>query len=145
MPDTEGLIRRNHKGQFIAGNISRNGGRPIGERQGLSDAFIRDLRKQWDKSGSRILELLAKKQPLDFAKLVSRLLPREMAIQAETRSLRVVAIRMIGVDKDDDDETDVHNPITLDQQKPALQLPNSSEPIEDGVILSENDEKGEKR
>jgi hypothetical protein len=72
---------KNHRdpetGQFLVGH-SGNGGRPRGSRNRLGEAFLEDLRKQWEISGAQALERMAQHDATGFVKVVASVLPKEV-------------------------------------------------------------------
>jgi len=73
-PDMTG--RDDETGQFLKG-YSR-GGRPLGSRNKLSEAFLQDLHAQWLKSGATALRAVADTDPVAFTKLVAGVLPAKV-------------------------------------------------------------------
>jgi len=68
---------RTANGRFAAGNRLTTG-RPRGARNKIAQAFLRDLEREWLKSGRKALEKCAASDPVAFTKLVGNLLPREV-------------------------------------------------------------------
>jgi hypothetical protein len=66
------------KGQ--SGNPSGLPGRPLGSRHKLSEAFIRDVAVEWERSGKIVLSRMVKDNPVQFAQLAAGLLPKESAV-----------------------------------------------------------------
>jgi hypothetical protein len=64
------------KFQFEKGR-AKTGGRQKGTRNKLSEKFVRDLHREWQRSGEATLKILAKENPEALAKLASSLVPRE--------------------------------------------------------------------
>jgi hypothetical protein len=64
------------KYQFEKGR-EKTGGRQKGTRNKLSEKFVRDLHREWQRSGEAALKILAKENPEALAKLASSLVPRE--------------------------------------------------------------------
>jgi hypothetical protein len=62
--------------QFQKGR-AKTGGRKPGVRNRLSERFVRDLQREWQRSGEATLKILAKENPEALAKLASSLVPRE--------------------------------------------------------------------
>jgi hypothetical protein len=69
------------KGQ--SGNPSGLPGRPLGSRHKLSEAFIRDVASEWERSGKIVLQRMVKDNPVQFAQLAAGLLPKESAIDVK--------------------------------------------------------------
>jgi len=62
------------KFQFQKG-MAKTGGRQKGTRNKLSEAFLRDLHAEWERSGQATLKILAVEQPAALAALVAKVLP----------------------------------------------------------------------
>jgi hypothetical protein len=62
-------------GRFLPGNAG-NGGRKLGQRNKLGEAFLEDLRDAWNEHGAMALARCAKDEPGTFCKIVSSLLPK---------------------------------------------------------------------
>jgi hypothetical protein len=67
-------LRPWHQGQ--TGNPN---GRPTA-RSRLTERFIADVSTTWEQHGSKILQGMATKEPVKFADLCSRLIPRDMEV-----------------------------------------------------------------
>jgi hypothetical protein len=52
------------------------GGRAKGTRNKISEAFLRDLHAEWERSGAATLKILAVENPAAFAALAVRVLPQ---------------------------------------------------------------------
>jgi hypothetical protein len=64
------------KFQFQKGMEKTPGsGRQKGTRNKLSEAFLRDLHTEWQRSGQAVLKILAVEQPAALAALVAKTLP----------------------------------------------------------------------
>jgi hypothetical protein len=63
-------------GQFLKG-YSR-GGRPRGSRSKLSEEFLAALHAEFERCGAKVLRQVAETDPVQFAKLVAGILPREL-------------------------------------------------------------------
>jgi hypothetical protein len=72
-------------------------GRKVGTRNKLSEAFLRDLHSEWERSGPTALKVLAVENPEALAKLAAGLLPKQQEI--EMPSLIVVST---GVPRNED-------------------------------------------
>src|SRR5215472_9072442 len=67
----------------------KTGGRAKGTRNKISEAFLKDLHAEWERSGPAVLKIMAVEHPSEFAKLTGTLLPKQQEIDAP--SLIVVA------------------------------------------------------
>ena len=61
--------------QFQKG-MEKTGGRAKGTRNKISEAFLKDLHAEWERSGQATLKILAVEQPAAFAHLVAKVLPQ---------------------------------------------------------------------
>lgn len=73
-PDVSG--RSDVTGQFLKG-FSR-GGRPKGNRNRLGEAFLMDLREEWERTGAKALKQVAETNPEAFVKITASILPKEL-------------------------------------------------------------------
>jgi hypothetical protein len=55
-------------------------GRVKGTRNKISEAFLKDLALEWEKSGPDALKVMAKEDCSGFVKVVAALLPKELDI-----------------------------------------------------------------
>jgi len=56
--------------------MEKIGGRQKGVRNKISEAFLRDLHAEWERSGQATLKILAVENPAAFAHLVAKILPQ---------------------------------------------------------------------
>jgi hypothetical protein len=68
--------RDGETGQFVLGH--RGPGRPRGNRNRLGEAFLMDLREEWERSGAKALQLLSQTDPGAFCKITASILPKEL-------------------------------------------------------------------
>jgi hypothetical protein len=66
-------------GRFVSGNIG--GGRPKGSRNKLGEQFLEDLQSLWVKEGATCLKEARDEKPMEFAKMVAGLLPKELLVR----------------------------------------------------------------
>ena len=59
-----------------------NPGKPKGARSHLGENFLKDVRALWAEQGKAILDKCAQTEPMQTAKMVAGLLPREFLVQA---------------------------------------------------------------
>jgi hypothetical protein len=81
-------VERAKNGTFVRGHVGF-GGRKLGSRNRLAESFLADLQKQWMKSGKRALERTAELDPVQFCKIVSGLLPRQMLAEVMVNTTNV--------------------------------------------------------
>jgi len=72
-------VERTKTGQFVKGH-ARIGGRGIGARNKLSEAFLQDLHKTWLKRGRKVLDQVAQQHPETFLRVCATVLPKAMEI-----------------------------------------------------------------
>src|SRR5215813_10950799 len=56
-------------------------GRPLGIRNKVSKRFLEDVYQAWQKHGPEVLDYLGKRKPVEFARLVAGVLPRELIFE----------------------------------------------------------------
>jgi hypothetical protein len=56
--------------------MGKIGGRQKGTRNKLSEAFIRDLHDEWERSGPAVLRILAVENPAALAAIVAKTIPQ---------------------------------------------------------------------
>lgn len=69
---------KDENGRFAAGNCG--GGRPIGGRAKLSEAFLADLLEDWQAHGKEVIAQVRAEKPEVYLKIVSGLLPKDLNI-----------------------------------------------------------------
>jgi len=69
--------------QFTKG-MTKLGGRQRGVRNKLSHAFLSDLMEEWTEHGKETLRIARVERPVEFAKMVAGLLPREFELEINT-------------------------------------------------------------
>ena len=82
------ILKDEKTGRFLTGN--NGGGRTKGARNRLGEEFVGDLYAAWQEHGRKALETSATKEPAQFCKLVSNLLPREVV----TAQLTATAVHL---------------------------------------------------
>lgn len=68
---------RRPNGTFLPGQ----GGRPKGSRNKLGEQFLDDLQSLWATEGAACLKEARDDKPMEFAKMVAGLLPKELLIR----------------------------------------------------------------
>jgi hypothetical protein len=63
------------KFQFQKG-MQKIGGRQKGTRNKLSEAFLKDLHAEWERSGAATLKILAVENPAALAAIVAKVIPQ---------------------------------------------------------------------
>jgi hypothetical protein len=72
-------VERNKTGQFVKGH-GRIGGRKVGSRNKLSEAFLADLHRTWLKHGKKVLDRVAEQNPETFLRVCATVLPKVMEV-----------------------------------------------------------------
>lgn len=72
-------VERSKGGQFAKGHKGY-GGRKVGSRNKLSEAFLADLHKTWVKRGRKVLDQVAQQHPETFLRVCATVLPKAMEI-----------------------------------------------------------------
>lgn len=67
------------------GQSGNPNGRPIGARQKIAEAIIRDIAVEWERSGAQVLERMARDEPAKFAQLAAGLIPKEALLTVAQR------------------------------------------------------------
>ncbi len=78
--DSDGPRRRGPGRPFPAGTSGNPAGRPKGARNRLGEAFLDDLRALWETDGEACLREALREKPMEFAKMVAGLLPKELLV-----------------------------------------------------------------
>jgi hypothetical protein len=65
-------------GRFLNGHGPVGGGRPVGSRVKLTEAFLADLNNAWDRHGIKAMDICATTEPATFCKIVANLLPKKI-------------------------------------------------------------------
>ena len=65
-----------------SGNIN---GRPVGARGRFTEQFMADISDAWHKHGAGIIDKMAQDEPMRFAELAARLIPKDVQLTLQTR------------------------------------------------------------
>ena len=68
---------RNERGQFIMGHTGA-GGRPVGARNKLGEAFIQALHDSFNEHGAATIETVRVEKPDQYLKVIASLLPKDV-------------------------------------------------------------------
>ena len=74
----------------------KTGGRQKGTRNKISEAFLKDLHSEWERSGPAVLKILAVENPGVFAGLVAKVLPTAFDDQYPTTITIVTGVPRFG-------------------------------------------------
>jgi hypothetical protein len=70
----------------------KTAGRQKGTRNKISEAFLRDLHAEWERSGAGVLKILAVENPAAFAALAVRVLPQAFDDEHPAKLLIVTGV-----------------------------------------------------
>jgi len=65
------------------GQSGNPAGRPIGSRDKITEAFLRDLAEDWQEHGKQAIERVYDAEPATYLRIVSALVPREHKLSSE--------------------------------------------------------------
>lgn len=67
--------------KFKAGQSGNPAGRPKGSRNKLGENFLSDVQSLWEEEGPKILQDARQEKPMEFAKMVAGILPKELLVR----------------------------------------------------------------
>lgn len=67
--------------QFKPGQSGNPSGRPKGSRSKLGEQFLTDLQALWADEGAAVLKEARDEKPMEFAKMVAGILPKELLVR----------------------------------------------------------------
>jgi len=67
------------------GESGNRAGRPVGSRQRIAEALLRDIAEVWEAAGRDVLVRLANEDPGKLAQIAYGLIPCELAVSVEQR------------------------------------------------------------
>ena len=67
------------------GQSGNPNGRPVGARGRFSERFVNDIADAWGKYGAAIVEQMATTEPVRFAELCARLIPKDVQVSLTAR------------------------------------------------------------
>ena len=97
----------------------KTGGRARGTRNKISEAFLKDLHSEWERSGPDCLKILAKENPEALAKLTAGLLPKQFDDEMPAIIRIVTGVPRAGEDY-------------LPQRAPQIPAPAPALPVPEG-------------
>ena len=68
---------------YKPGQSGNPAGRPLGSRNKLGEAFIRDLFEHWEANGKKALDSALKDSPAQYMRVVASLLPKNITVKTE--------------------------------------------------------------
>lgn len=80
-------MKTENKGRFVPGKSGNPGGKPVGARNTLNTAFLKDLTKVWKERGLGCLERLANEDPAALVRACVALVPKEIAAEIKHRHI----------------------------------------------------------
>lgn len=83
MKQDASTIQRAPDGKWLSSGNPQ--GRPLGSRHKIAEAIIRDIAAEWERSGAKVLERMARDEPAKFAQLAAGLIPREALLTVAQR------------------------------------------------------------
>jgi hypothetical protein len=75
------VSKANLRPPYQKGQTGNPKGRPIGARQTLTEAFIRDLSAFYEKEGANLITRCAVENPALLIQVIARLLPKEITLE----------------------------------------------------------------
>ena len=79
--DTEDKQTKPHL--YKPGQTGNPKGRPKGSKSKLSEEFLTDLLASWREKGRQALSVAADEKPVEYAKMVASLIPKEITFKNE--------------------------------------------------------------
>jgi hypothetical protein len=87
------------KFQFQKG-MQKIGGRQKGTRNKLSEAFLKDLHAEWERSGAATLKILAVENPAALAAIVAKVIPQAFDDEHPATLHIITGVPRVGEDYD---------------------------------------------
>lgn len=81
VPDNQPAWKKNLRPAWKPGLSGNMAGRTVGCRNRLSEKFLSDLLGAYDKHGKAAIEDIAVNQPVEFLRIIAKLLPRKAEIE----------------------------------------------------------------
>ena len=81
VPDNQPAWKKNLRPAWKPGLSGNMAGRSVGCRNRLSEKFLSDLLAVYDKHGRSAIEDIAVNQPVEFLRIIAKLLPRKAEIE----------------------------------------------------------------
>jgi hypothetical protein len=97
-------------GRFVTGNKFGRAGRPLGSKVRLSDKFLTELGKDFNKHGAEVIQQVRKNSPEIYLRVIAQLVPKEMLTRLEVsaeveitarREQILTAYRLLGEEADE--------------------------------------------
>ena len=76
---------RNIGHKWKPGESGNPSGRPLGSKQKIAEAIIRDISTAWQTHGATVLDRMATEEPAKFAQLAAGLIPRDLSVTLSAR------------------------------------------------------------
>jgi hypothetical protein len=96
--------------RFVTGNKFGRAGRPLGSKVRLSEKFLTELGKDFNKHGAEVIQQVRTNSPETYLRVIAQLVPKEMLAHLEvsgeveitTRREQILsAYRLLGEDGDE--------------------------------------------
>ena len=71
------------RGRFVTGNKLGCAGRPLGSKVRLSEKFLTELGKDFNKHGPEVIQQVRKNSPETYLRVIAQLVPKEMLARLE--------------------------------------------------------------
>ena len=81
VPENQPAWKKNLRPAWKPGLSGNMAGRSVGCRNRLSEKFLSDLLAVYDKHGKAAIEDIAVNQPVEFLRIIAKLLPRKAEIE----------------------------------------------------------------
>lgn len=82
------------EGSSQKGQTGNPPSRPTGSQTKISDHFLMDLGKAWEKHGKKALEQMIEDEPTDFVRMMAQLIPKDIHIRQGTVDRQQISIAL---------------------------------------------------
>lgn len=72
------------------GQSGNPAGRPLGSRDVITEAFLRDLAVHWQENGREAIERVYDAEPATYLRVVSAFVPREHRLSSESNVIAII-------------------------------------------------------